>query len=96
MAKANKVDLTILKKLVGELESTLSTADAIATAVDPDTAEHVVELSKAAGLCSGIMQEAAMLVLDIQMSVRQTPVDKSSNMLDTLLNTIKGGNGSQN
>lgn len=96
MSKPVKVDLTILKKLVGELEATLATADGIAKTVEPDVAEHIVELSKAAGLCAGIMQEASMLVFDINAVVRSTQspsAEKSSNMLDSLLSSLKGGSG---
>jgi serine/threonine protein kinase len=98
MTKPVKVDLKLLKKLVGELEASLHTADAIGNAIDPDTVEQTVELSKAAGLCAGIMQEASLLVMDIHSVVRtnSAPVDKSSNLLDTLMNSIKGGDGSQN
>jgi hypothetical protein len=98
MTKPVKVDLKLLKKLVGELEASLHTADAIGNAIDPDTVEQTVELSKAVGLCAGIMQEASLLVMDIHSVVRtnSAPVDKSSNLLDTLMNSIKGGDGSQN
>lgn len=93
MAKPEvKVDLTVLKKLVGELESTLNTAYAIASAANPDNAERVVELSKAAGLCAGIMQESSLLVLDIHAVVRgtQPPVDEGD-LLSKILGSIKPG-----
>lgn len=88
-----KVDLTVLKKLVGELESTLNTAHAIVSSAKPDNAERVVELSKAAGLCAGIMQEASLLVLDIHAVVRgtQPPVDESTDLLSKILGSIKPG-----
>jgi hypothetical protein len=90
--KTNKVDLTLLKKLVGELESSLTTADGIKTA-EGDVTEYIVELSKAAGLTAGVMQEAGMLIGDIQSQVMQvqSPGPAKSDFLEKLLGGIKGG-----
>lgn len=93
------VDLRILKKLVAELESTLAVADLIAEKGNADKSDHVVELSKASGLCTGLMQEASLLVLDIHAIVRTTqiPSDKGNDLISSLLGAIKGpGSGSQN
>jgi hypothetical protein len=92
MSKPNKVDLTLLKKLVGELEASLTTADGIKTA-EGDITEYIVELSKAAGLTAGVMQEAGMLIGDIQNQVMQVqnPTPSKSDFLEKLLGGIKGG-----
>jgi len=96
MPKVNKVDLTLLKKFVGELENSLSTADGIKTS-EGDISEYIVELSKAAGLCAGIMQEAAMLVADVQaqvMAVQSPAPAAKADIFEKLLGSLKGpGNG---
>lgn len=93
MAKANKVDLTLLKKFVGELEASLATADGI-KAAEGDVAEYIVELSKAAGLCAGIMQESGMLIADVQSQVMavQSPSPSAGkpDILEKLLGSLKG------
>lgn len=78
MSKVNKVNLDLLKKLVGELESSLNTAEGVKS----DHNEYVVELSKAAGLAAGVMQEASFLVLDIHSMTQQAPA--KSSLLDIL------------
>lgn len=95
---ANKIDLTLLKKLVGELESSLGTADGI-KAVEGDITEYIVEMAKAAGLCAGVMQEAAMLVADVQsnvMAVQSPSPNKSSDIFEKLLGSLKGPGGTSN
>lgn len=94
MSKANKIDLTLLKKLVGELENSLTTADGIRSA-EGDITEFVVELAKAAGLAAGVMQEAGMLIGDIQSQVMavQSPSPTKSDFLEKLLGGLKGGGG---
>ena len=76
MPPKTRVDLTLLKRLMAELENSLDTAKGINTDVDSDMNEYVIEMSKAAGLCAGLMQEASCLVLDIAEQVRtsQTPI----------------------
>lgn len=94
--KGAKVDLTLLKKMVGELESSLATADGI---VDNKTEEnvydYVIEMSKCTGLAAGIMQEATMLMGDIQSAIRlnTSPAGKEEHPLASILGALKGGNG---
>jgi hypothetical protein len=92
MAKVAKIDLDVLKQLVGELESTLSTADSIRADANSKVSEYIVEMSKAAGLAAGVMQEAAMLVMDVQTAVQlsQGPAPKEDG-LKSLMNILKGG-----
>ena len=97
MTSKTKVDLTLLKRLMAELENSLATANGINTDVESDLNEYVIELSKATGLCTGIMQEASMLVLDISSLVHtsQPPSgSKGADFLDKILGPLKGGNGS--
>lgn len=95
MAK-NKVDLTTLKRLVAELEATLSTAEGIQTDVNADKVEFIVEANKATGLAAGVMMEAGLLMGDIQHLIQGAgaPANKSD-FLEKLLGTLKGP-GSQN
>jgi len=94
MTKETKsIDLTLLKRLVGELETSLQVADGIKTSVDVDVAEYIVEMSKAAGLCAGVMSEAGMLIGDLQqatLSVQSPSADKTA-LLDKILGPLKGG-----
>ena len=91
---SKKVDLTLVKKLVSELESSLAAAEGIKTAKG-DVSDYIVELSKSAGLAAGIMQEASMLVMDVQAQALavQAPAPPKNDMLDKLLGPLKGGSG---
>jgi len=97
MPKVAKVDLTLLKKLVGELESSLGTAEGI-KADKQDTSDlhdYVIEMSKCAGLAAGIMTEATMLIGDIGAVVRQSqgPSPSDKDPLSKILGAIKGNGG---
>ena len=86
----NKVDLTVLKRLVSELESELATADGINTSVSPDKVEWVVSLNKATGLAAGVMSEAAAVMGDIQHLIVGDPSLDKQDFLDKLLGGFKG------
>lgn len=86
----NKVDLDQLKRLVAELESTLSAAESIATDVKADRVEFVVEMNKATGLAAGIMMEAGMLMGDIQHLIQGAGSPAKSDLLEKLIGTLKG------
>lgn len=91
--KISKVDLTLLKRLVGELETSLTTAEGIKSSATSDPAEFVIEMSKAAGLCSGVMQESLMLIGDIQnltLSVQNPTSSVKGDLLDKILGPLKG------
>lgn len=93
MSKGTKVDLTLLKKLVGELEAHLNTAEGIRTASVPDHLEYFVEMSRAVGMASGIMQEASALIGDIGVAVKnaQSQPTKDS-FLEAFLTKGSGSN----
>jgi hypothetical protein len=89
---SKKVDLTLLKRLVAELESAVNTAESIKTDVnttDKDV-ELVVEASKAAGLAAGVMQEAGLLIMDIHALMDGGPPLKKNDLIDKLLGSLKG------
>jgi len=95
MTKVAKVDLDLLKRLVGELESALAISETIRED-ELDLNEYIIEMSKAAGLAAGIMQEATGLVGDIQMTVRiaQGPSSKDKeDPLTKLMGLVKGVGG---
>lgn len=97
----SKVDLTLLKKLVSELELSLTTADGMRKPEGSNT-DFIVEMSKAAGLCAGVMSESAMLVSDVQAHVLAVqggapPAKTDLLSLEKLLGSIKGpGSGTAN
>lgn len=99
MAKASKIDLLLLKKLVGELETSIQTADGIKGDAEPNNTDYVVEMSKAAGLAAGVMQEASLLILDIHglvYSSQGLPGSKSTGgdaLLDKILGSFGGKGG---
>lgn len=65
MATASKIDLSLLKKLVNELDAMIETAYAIPTDNVDKAHEAILELAKASGLAANISQEAALLVKDL-------------------------------
>ena len=92
MAKPIKIDLELLKKLVGELEVSLQTADGMKSATEVNGTDYVVEMSKAAGLAAGVMQEASLLILDIHGLVysSQGLAGSKGSSTDALLDKILG------
>jgi hypothetical protein len=88
-----KVDLTLLKRLVSELETSVSTMDTLGdkTFSKENGVELAVEASKAAGVAAGVMQEAGMLILDIQNLVQGSQMSKSkSDLMEKIMGTLKG------
>lgn len=90
MAK-NKIDLTIVKRLLAELEATLATAEGINTDVNADKVEYVVEMNKATGLAAGVMTEAGLLMGDIQSLIQGAGSSATkADFLEKLLGSLKG------
>jgi hypothetical protein len=86
-----KIDLSLLKRLVAELESSLSTVENMETDIPASKNELIVEASKAAGLAAGVMQEASMLMGDIHALVEGSMTPKGKNeFLEKLLGSLKG------
>lgn len=99
MSKLAKIDLKLLKEFVSELERSLNSADGIRIAAG-DKNQYLIEMSKAAGLASGIMQEAILLIADIQASILavQSPgapaaKNTTTDLIDKLLGPLKGPSG---
>jgi len=91
MTKVQKVDLTLIKKLVNELEMAMETAD---NSKESGTTKHpherIVDLSKAAGIATSMAMECSYLSLDIQAlikDIQMTPGSKDdvSKLLSNLL-----------
>ncbi len=80
-----KVDLTLLKRLVGELEAHLQKAESIKQSGNKVGEEYVVEMSRAVGMTSGIMQEATLLISDIHTVIRNSQAPASGEDLLTKL-----------
>jgi hypothetical protein len=89
---AGKVDLTVLKRLVSELESELAAAEGIKTDVNADRVEWVITLNKATGLAAGILTESGLLMGDIQQLISGGPQVGSpdKDFLNKLLGGLKG------
>jgi len=90
------VNLTLLKKLVGELETVLAGAEAIkANPTDDNIYEYVIEMSKCTGLAAGLIQEATLIIGDISYVTKANTSGTLSKdeSLASLLGTLKGGSG---
>lgn len=103
MAKEYKVNLDLLKQLVGELEASLQTADGInKSGAESSKNDYIVELAKAAGLAAGVMTEAALVAADIQGVIYATSSGagagskSATDYLEKILGPLKGGGGSTN
>lgn len=94
MSKVLKVDLTLLKRLVSELELALDGCEVLKEAAVEPT-DYVVEMSKTVGLATGITLEASMLALDIQTLIKAStmPSTKDDNALKGLMELLKGSGG---
>ena|SRR5271157_238706 len=95
MPKA-KIDLTILKRMVSELESSIQRAEAITGSTKEDKVETIVELNKATGLAAGVLTEAGLLMGDIQHLVAGGAASSEASKQDfikQLLGGLKGPGG---
>lgn len=87
---SKKVELETIKRLMAELESTLSTAEGISTDVKADRIEYVVEMNKATGIAAGIMMEAGILMGEIQQLIQGAGAPSKADFLEKLLGGLKG------
>jgi len=82
-----QISLSLLKKLVAELESALDLTNSIQES-QGDVQQYIVESHKAAGLAAGIMKEGSLLVGDIHMLIKinteGTGVEKAESIQDIL------------
>jgi len=63
------IELTLLDKLVFELRAALAAAKVVQDNPDGEMHNYLIELAKASGLAASVMQEAGMLVGDIQKTM---------------------------
>jgi hypothetical protein len=88
---SKKVDLTLLKRLVAELEGHLNVAEHILTNVNPDVNEMVIEADEAIGLAGGIMHETLNVMVGIQEMVNAAQnVEGRTDLLSKILSPFKG------
>jgi len=92
----SKIDLTLLKKLVSELEAMLATCAALPTDSKDRANNAIIELAKTSGIAANISQEAALLTKDLYAAITST--NKAAyldgvSMEDQLLDLL-GGLGS--
>ncbi len=82
-----KIELTLLKKLVGELETALAAAQELPTEKDQEVHEFITAIAKTSGLAAGVAQEAKALVNDMYQVSRfaqQPAVDLFGGLADLL------------
>lgn len=96
MSTLPKINITLLKRLVEELESTLNFSEDLQQELSANKNEYVIEMSKALGIATGITLEASMLIMDIQ-TLTQTasgaaPTSSGKeDSIKSLLSLLKGG-----
>ena len=67
------IDLSLLKRLVLELEKTIDTANQFKN-TNPDSHDSNIEFAKALGLASSLSQESMLIVSDLaHMLVQHSP-----------------------
>ena len=96
MSKKINVDTALLKQLVAELDVLLSSAQSAKDSISREdrntTNAFIIEMQKAAGLSSGIAQEAAGLIADITGEVRaQFASNKGYDALSDILGISPSG-----
>jgi len=95
MAKNNsRVDLTLLKRTVAELETTLIAAEALKPDLtnSGDKVEWTIELNKATGLAAGVLTEAGLLMADIQALIQGLAPSAAAgkDFMEKILGGLKG------
>jgi hypothetical protein len=66
---ASKIDLTLLKRLVAELETMVETCSVMTTDSKERAQDTIVELAKASGIAANISQEGALLMKDLYAAI---------------------------
>jgi len=95
MSRNVKIDLSLLKKMLIELELQLNSAYVIRDELnvkqsDDKFQKYIIELSKAIGIISGMAQESSLLIGDIQKLVQMSsPVPDAPNEFESILSALK-------
>lgn len=84
-----KVDLTLLKKLVAELETQVEEANT-KKAAGGDNHTYLIDLAKAAGISMSVSTEATALITDMARIANQANSPKVD-PLSSLLTALGGG-----
>lgn len=91
MTKQN-IDLTLLKRLLAELDASVQILSSISTDVPSNKTEIMVEGAKAAGLAAGLMQESAAIMGDVYTfldgGAAASPI--KNDFLDKIMGSFKG------
>lgn len=80
------IDLSLLKRLVNELENSLNLSMKIKET--NNSADFIVEMAKTAGIAAGIVKEASLLVGDIAQ-VASAPISKLSDLTGMMSTSVK-------
>jgi len=92
-----KVDLTLIKRLVSELEHAVDIAEKLQDA-GGNKNDWIIELNKASGLASGIVGEGAALIGDMQVIIQGLPVGApgkgTADLMSKLMGSFKAPGGS--
>lgn len=95
-----KIELTLLKKLMGELEIALTATQELPYEQDEETHKFVMEMAKTSGLCAAVAQEASALVKDMYQVSRyaQQPAVsfEGNDLLAELFGAVPGADKNRN
>lgn len=86
MSKSGKVDLSLIKRLVSELDLQLKSAE-LASSSEEKT-DYAVELAKAIGLCTAMSEESKLLINDIKVTA-VLGSQATEDLLSTILTSVK-------
>ena len=98
MNSLSKINLTLLKKMVDELNDYIDQSDQLRNQIEqnPDVAhKFILEMQKATGLVAGIIQESTFLMKDISthvVSVQNSKLSSDDNSIwSNLLESLNKG-----
>jgi hypothetical protein len=89
-----RVDLTLLKRLVRELEASIFQAEKLHTEKSGDPNDYTVEIFRAMGLISGVIAEGTLLIGDLRAAFSQAGLPNVNN--EDLISKLFGGKGPGN
>lgn len=85
-----KIDLSLLKNLVSELEGMLTACETMPNDLKADKNSWVTEMAKASGLAAAVSTEAALLMGDITHVMQGSVPGGKQDFLEKILGGIKG------
>ena len=89
--KIKQIDLSIVKRLVSELEASLNRSEEMQANQDNSgpNLELIVEMNKATGLATGFMAEGSMLMGDIQSVLKDSQIPPKNDFIEKLMGGLK-------